>query len=89
MDWDWEATQVLYIDLNACEYLKPDNLNIVVDNMLSKWERQYDITKSEQDITTRFRNIIEIAHNTTGEKVVILVDEYDKPLVKNLDKEAF
>ncbi len=88
-DWDWQPVPVLYLDLNAGEYTNPNNLDIVVDNILSKWEQKYNIKTRSEDSTTRFSNVIEAAHLHTGRQVVILVDEYDKPLVKNLNKDNF
>lgn len=88
-DWNWETYPVLYIDLNSGEYTDLDNLDVVIDYLLTKWENKYGIDKNQTDITTRFRNIIESVHEKTGKQVVILVDEYDKPLVKNIDKEEF
>ncbi|MCM1297059.1 MAG: ATP-binding protein [Muribaculaceae bacterium] len=89
IDWDWQPSPVLYLDLNAGEYTDPDNLDIVVDNLLREWEKKYEIAAETRDVTTRFRNVIKKAHATTGRQVVILVDEYDKPLVKNLNKKDF
>lgn len=88
-DWKWEKYPVFYIDLNNGEYSKPDNLDIVLDNMLFEWEEIYGVSHEVADVTTRFRNVIKAAFEKTGKRVVVLVDEYDKPLVKNLDKEAF
>lgn len=89
LNWDWQQYPVLYIDLNAGEYTNPDNLDIVIDNLLLKWEKKYQVPVTTTDITTRFTNVIEGAFSATGKQVVILVDEYDKPLVKNLNKESF
>lgn len=88
-DWIWDSYPVLYIDLNSGEYKDSDNLDVVIDYLLTKWEKKYDIEKIQTDITTRFRNIIESVHSKTGKQVVILVDEYYKPLVKNLDRDEF
>lgn len=88
-DWDWQPRPVLHIDLNAGEYTSPDNLEIVIDNLLGNWEKEYNIVATSRDVTTRFRNVIKSAHAMTGRQVIILVDEYDKPLVKNLNKDNF
>lgn len=89
LEWEWEKYPVLHIDFNSGEYSDPNNLDIVIDYLFSEWENEYGIEKFAADNTTRFRNIIEKIHETTGQEVVILVDEYDKPLIKNLDKEEF
>lgn len=88
-DWNWEKYPVLHIDLNSGEYSDPGNLDVTIDYLLSHWEKEYNIELIPGDATTRFHNIITNAHNKTGKQVIILVDEYDKPLIKNIDKEAF
>lgn len=89
MDWNWQSFPVLYIDLNAGEYSEISNLDNALDNMLSRWEKKYAVEKKSEEATTRFYNVIEAAYHATGLPVVILVDEYDKPLVKNLNKDGF
>ncbi len=85
-DWDWEPYPVLRLDLNSDSY---DNLGIldgVLDNLFRKWEKKYDIDVKDSEYSQRFKTIIEAAHEKTGKQVVILVDEYDKPLVANINK---
>ncbi len=88
-DWNWEQYPVLHIDLNGGEYSDLTNLDTSLDYLLSLWEKKYEIEQIPDDITTRFRNIIESIHEKTGKQVVILVDEYDKPLIKNRGKDEF
>lgn len=89
IDYDWQTYPVFHLDLNAGEYTDPVNLDSIISNQLSKWEKQYNVGNYSNDISSRFHNVIEGAHIATGKQVVILVDEYDKPLVKNLNKSAF
>ncbi|MCM1141480.1 MAG: ATP-binding protein [Muribaculum sp.] len=89
IDYDWQPHPVLHLDLNTGEYTDPVNLDIVIDNLLREWEIKYSVDTNGEDISTRFRNVIKAAYIQTSRQVVILVDEYDKPLVKNLNKEAF
>ncbi len=84
MNWDWEEFPVLRLDLNSDDYQEQGLLDIILNNIFSKWETKYNITEVAGSFATRFQNIIETAHATTGRQVVILVDEYDKPLVKNI-----
>lgn len=86
MDWDWQPYPVLYLDLNSDRYSNPEMLEPVLDTLFSKWEEKYEVKTIGGAYSQRFKNIIESAHETTGRKVVILVDEYDKPLVTNLNK---
>lgn len=90
IDWDWEPYPVLHLDLNLGKYKSIDELDSVVDNNLRQWESEYGVTDIAGNHPTRLNNIIRIASEKTGKGVVILVDEYDKPLVNNLhDSEMF
>ncbi|MDE5869108.1 MAG: AAA family ATPase, partial [Muribaculaceae bacterium] len=85
-DWKWEEYPVLRLDLNTDRYAEQGKLESVLGYMFRQWEEKYDIVHIEEDYSQRFQNIIKTAHEKTGRKVVILVDEYDKPLVGNLNK---
>ncbi|MDE7412567.1 MAG: ATP-binding protein [Muribaculaceae bacterium] len=85
-DWNWEAYPVLRLDLNTDRYAEQGKLGGVLDNLFGRWEREYGVEVIAESYSQRFQNIIETAHEKTGRKVVILVDEYDKPLVGNLNK---
>ncbi len=56
--------------------------------MLSHWEKRYGIAVTAKDAYgLRFGQVIEEAHRQTGRKVVILIDEYDKPLLETVSNE--
>lgn len=82
---DWRPYPVLRLDLNSDRYASPGLLDDVLDNYFNKWEDIYEVRNKQSVMSQRFRNIIEAAHKKTGRQVVILVDEYDKPLVGNID----
>ena len=86
-DWNWEEYPVLYLDLNTDRYAEKSMLDGVLDYMFRKWEEKYGVEVKDTNPSQRFKNIIATAHERTGKQVVILVDEYDKPLVGNLDKD--
>ena len=86
-EWDWKEYPVLRIDLNTNRYDEPGLLDGILDNLFSEWESKYHVDNESRDLSTRFRNIIKAVHEKTGRQVVILVDEYDKPLVGNLNKD--
>ena len=69
------------------KYAEPDKLEGVLDNYFKNWEKEYEVETIAGTLSTRFGNIIKGAHEKTGRGVVILVDEYDKPLVGNLNKD--
>lgn len=89
-DWNWDKYPVLYLDLNNGDYSDPKGLERVLNKNLRRWEAAYGVEKSDEDsFVQRFESVIETAFQKTGRQVIILVDEYDKPLVKNLNTEAF
>ncbi|MBD5208104.1 MAG: AAA family ATPase [Bacteroidales bacterium] len=90
MDWDWEPYPVLYLDLNTGRYKEDGELYAVMEHHLRKWEEEYNVDVKDTVYSLRFSKLIEIIAEKTGKGVVILVDEYDKPLVNNIhDRKKF
>lgn len=85
MDWKWEPYPVLYLDLNVGYYSKPENLDERLGATLRNWEDQYGLEHVDSEPSIRMESIIKKLYEKTGKGVVILVDEYDKPLVHNLN----
>ncbi len=85
IEWDWEPYPVLVLDLNTADYTVDGSLEELIESHLRKWEKKFGVIPSSPDPSVRFQDIIQAAYETTGKKVVILVDEYDKPLVKSID----
>ncbi|MDE7410358.1 MAG: ATP-binding protein [Muribaculaceae bacterium] len=82
MDMDWTPRPVLYIDFNTGSYDQPDGLHNRMITTLIRYEDKYGITPTiENDVALRFENLINGIYERTGQKVIILVDEYDKPLL--------
>lgn len=89
-DWDWQPYPVFCLDLNILKYQEDDELENLFEDRLRNWERIYGVEPYVANHSVRFSNVIRAAYEKTGKGVVILVDEYDKPLVNNLhDKERF
>ena len=80
----WEAYPVLYLDFNTGNYIEADELGMNLNGHLCKWEKLYGVEPSEQNFALRFAGIITRACQQTGKQVVILVDEYDKPLLQTM-----
>lgn len=83
-DYDWEPTPVLHLNLVTMDASSPESLENSLDTQFRKWEAKYGITEIAKNLTDRFGTIIETAYNKTGRQVVILIDEYDKPLVSHI-----
>jgi hypothetical protein len=86
-DWEWKAHPVIHLDLNAGDYSKGTAvLDDVLQNGLENTARDYGVTLRGQTLPTRFGNLIADMHGRGGEKTVVIIDEYDKPLTNTLDK---
>ena len=82
------AIPVLHLDLNARKYKVATDLLAMLNQHLEKWEQDYGIECGERAPEERFANVIEQAYKQTGKGVVVLIDEYDKPLLQAiLDEE--
>ena len=90
MDLDWTPSPVLHFDFNAENFSLENGLELLLDGFLWRLEEQYRTRSGEFTVSQRFKNVIEAAYRQTGREVVILIDEYDKPLLDIEDnKELF
>ena len=88
LEKDWKEYPILHFDLNISQYDSPDSLYKILNDILSRYEDEYGTRPSEVTLPLRFAGIIDRAYRKTGQRAVILIDEYDKPLLQNLhDKE--
>ena len=84
---DWTEYPVLHLDWGGATYTSESIFNDKIENALRRWEQEYGIDNVLTADSVRFENIIDAAYGKTGKPVVILIDEYDKPIVDNLDRE--
>ena len=88
LEKEWKQHPILHLDLNIERYDTPGSLNDILEKNLAKWENLYGANASERTLSLRFAGIIERACEQTGLGVVILVDEYDKPMLQAIGNEA-
>lgn len=86
-DVSWKAHPVLHLDLNSQKYDKKERLNYVLSEFLSVEEHKYGIIAEGDNYGPRFCNVIRKAYEQTGKRVVILIDEYDKPMLQSIGNE--
>ena len=84
---DWVEYPVLHLDLNTEKYDSPEVLFDKLSGSLDSWEKEYGRNESEKSLPMRFEGIIRRAKEKTGRNVVILVDEYDKPMLQAIGNE--
>ena len=82
LEKNWIRRPVLHLDLNIGKYDAPDSLDKILEEALSKWEITYGTGVGETTLALRFKGIVERASQQSGQRVAILVDEYDKPLLQ-------
>ena len=87
LEKDWTEYPVLHLDLSGVTYTDENVLNEKMENTLSQWEQTYGIANTFTVDGIRFENIIKTAYSQTGKPVVILIDEYDKPLLDTAGNE--
>lgn len=84
----WIEYPVLYLDLSSDNNRIPSTLENNLNDQLTAWEAIYGTAPSEKSLALRFRGIIRRACEQAGQQVVLLVDEYDKPLLDTLNQTA-
>ncbi|WP_251619716.1 ATP-binding protein [Odoribacter lunatus] len=86
LETKWTKHPILHLDLNTEKYDTPEALEGVLNAALCEWESLYGSRESERSLALRFQGIIQRACEQTGERVVILVDEYDKPMLQAIGR---
>ncbi|MBQ8013732.1 MAG: AAA family ATPase, partial [Treponema sp.] len=84
LEKDWVQYPVIKISFGRSSYESHDKLLAVIDNILSEHERFFGFEKKSDDLAVRLDNLIHFACEKTGKQVVILIDEYDKPILDAL-----
>ena len=85
LESEWAEYPVLHIDFNAKNYQNAESLYDIINRHLEKYEALYGDEKKNEAVEERFVYLIETAHKKTGRQAVVLVDEYDKPLLSAID----
>ncbi|MCQ2316379.1 MAG: ATP-binding protein [Bacteroidales bacterium] len=81
LEKDWVQYPVFRIDFSQGNFKNPNYIPSTMGNYLDQWEEEYGVSKKYEEVGIRFSNVIAAAHAKTGRKVVVLVDEYDKPML--------
>lgn len=87
LEKEWLQHPILHLNLNIEKYDSIESLGNILNNALTRWEKIYGDEPSEASFSLRFAGIIRRAHELTGQRVVILVDEYDKPMLQAINNE--
>ena len=85
LEKDWLEYPVFHIDFNSNNFTEAGTLDSVIEGMVSSWERVYGRSDDYTDVGRRFAQVLRRAHEQTGRRCVVLIDEYDKPLLDVMD----
>lgn len=85
LEKEWETYPVFEIDFNGSNYTEADALEQTLNGYLVKWEQQYGVKPATDQPGRRLADVLRQAHVQTGKTCVVLVDEYDKPMLDAMD----
>jgi hypothetical protein len=83
LESDWIEYPVFRLDLNAEKYDTPEGLRSILESHVSRWEARFGEAQ-DTTLARRFLGVIERAYLQTGQRVAVIIDEYDKPLLSVL-----
>ena len=87
LETDWLEYPVLHLDLNAEKYTSIEALTYILERHINGWEDTWGKDTRENSLSDRFIGVITRAYEKTGCQVVVLIDEYDKPLLQVFNDE--
>ncbi|GHT42392.1 ATPase AAA [Bacteroidia bacterium] len=83
--WDWTKQHpVIRIDFGGTANRSPENLQSSLNSLVDSYALQHQLSLSRETLPGRFQELLEQIHKSTKQQVVVLVDEYDKPIIDNL-----
>ena len=87
LETEWAEYPVFHIDFNGTDFTRSGKLDDIIGGTVGTWEKEYGRTTEFEDIGKRFAYVLHQAHQRYGRRCVVLIDEYDKPILDVLDTE--
>lgn len=84
-DVEWSKHEVIHLDLNSKYYENENSIREIISFNLRQYEEKFGIIIRDSNIDERFFTLIKEAYRISGREVVVLIDEYDKPLLSAMD----
>ncbi len=78
---EWARHPVLHFDMSGAKHMKKEELERYLDWLLTPYEKTYGCENGDKDANVRLANIVRNAYEQTGQKVAVIIDEYDAPLL--------
>ncbi len=88
LEKEWKEYPVLHFDLSLSHSVSKDTLERYLANLISINEKRLGVEISEGDINIRIQNLIECLYEKTGKQVVVLIDEYDAPILNVINRDS-
>lgn len=82
---EWKKIPVIRIDFTAGESSRIVGLEKSIESIVDDEAKRNKVSLSKETHSGKFAELIDTLYETTGEKVVVLVDEYDKPLIEHIN----
>lgn len=89
LEKDWLQYPIFRVDFNGGNYTRETELEKSIETYIAKWEVEYGKDPLETTTGDRFKGVLQRAYQKTGQRAVVLIDEYDKPILDVLDTGAF
>ena len=89
MEKEWRKYPVIRLDLSRGKYFAREEVHPILNSILRDHERRWNVTcRDEYSYGARLTDIIQAAYQQTGERVVVLIDEYDAPMLDSINDHA-
>ena len=87
LEKEWHTYPVFHVDFNGSDFTREGILEERLADYISEWESDCGISSGDDkhDLGGRFLKVLRTAHEQTGHRAVVLIDEYDKPILDVLD----
>ena len=85
LEKEWAKHPVFHIDFNGENFMERGTLEAKLESTIAGWEREYGTSPFHTTLGSRFQYVLKAAHQKTGKRAVVLIDEYDKPLLDVID----
>lgn len=87
LESEWTVYPVFHLDFNGSNFIEKGVLEKRLHTYVKDWESEYGLVSDTEllDLGGRFLKVLSTAHKLTGQRAVVLIDEYDKPLLDVLD----
>lgn len=87
LEKNWNVYPVFHVDFNGSDFTRRGILENRLKSYVSDWEKIYSLDSGDisEDVGNRFIKVLKAAHEQSGRRAVVLIDEYDKPILDVLD----